>query len=131
MKCNLCPRGCNVDRTQEKGRCGAPDEILLARASVHLWEEPPISGTKGSGTVFFAGCNLGCVFCQNYEISHNKKGKSISDERLCEIFDELTNQGVHNINLVTHRHKDSPPHNTDYIIIITLVSSVKLHKNQV
>lgn len=104
MKCNLCPRGCNVDRTQEKGRCGAPDEILLARASVHLWEEPPISGTKGSGTVFFSGCNLGCVYCQNFEISHKSKGKVINEKRLGGIFGELESKGVHNINLVNPTH---------------------------
>ena len=69
-----------------------------------MWEEPPISGTKGSGTVFFAGCNLGCLFCQNYEISHKRKGKIISDNRLTEIFDELVNQGVHNLNLVNPTH---------------------------
>lgn len=104
MKCNLCPRGCNADRTTEKGRCGVPDEILLARASVHLWEEPPISGTGGSGTVFFSGCSLGCVYCQNYEISHEAKGRVISEERLGEIFRELVRKGVHNINLVNPTH---------------------------
>lgn len=104
MKCNLCPRMCNVDRTTVTGRCGVPDEIMLARASVHMWEEPPISGTKGSGTVFFSGCNLGCVYCQNYEISHDAKGKCISEERLDEIFRELENKGVHNINLVNPTH---------------------------
>lgn len=104
MKCNLCPRGCNADRTNERGYCGVPDEILLARASVHLWEEPPISGTKGSGTVFFSGCSLGCVYCQNYEISHEAKGRVISEERLGEIFRELVSKGVHNINLVNPTH---------------------------
>lgn len=104
MKCNLCPRGCNVDRAKETGHCGATDEILLARASVHLWEEPPISGTNGSGTVFFSGCNLGCVYCQNYEISHMVKGKAVSEGRLDEIFRELENKGVHNINLVNPTH---------------------------
>lgn len=104
MKCNLCPRGCNVDRAKETGHCGATDEILLARASVHLWEEPPISGTNGSGTVFFSGCNLGCVYCQNYEISHMVKGKAVSEERLGEIFNELESKGVNNINLVNPTH---------------------------
>lgn len=104
MKCRLCPRGCNADRINERGYCGVPDEILLARASVHLWEEPPISGTKGSGTVFFSGCSLGCVYCQNYEISHEAKGKAISEERLGEIFRELVSKGVHNINLVNPTH---------------------------
>ncbi len=104
MKCNFCPRGCNVDRAKEIGRCGVPDEILLARAAKHMWEEPPISGTRGSGTVFFSGCNLGCVYCQNYEISHEAKGKIISEERLSEIFRELENMGMHNINLVNPTH---------------------------
>lgn len=104
MKCRLCPRGCNADRISERGYCGVPDEILLARASVHLWEEPPISGTKGSGTVFFSGCSLGCVYCQNYEISHEAKGKAVSEERLGEIFRELVSKGVHNINLVNPTH---------------------------
>ncbi len=104
MKCNLCPRGCNADRQNQKGRCGVPDEILLARASIHLWEEPPISGTRGSGTVFFSGCNLGCVYCQNYEISHEAKGRAVTEERLGEIFRELTEKGVHNINLVNPTH---------------------------
>lgn len=104
MKCNLCPRGCNADRQKQKGRCGVPDEILLARASIHLWEEPPVSGTSGSGTVFFSGCNLGCVYCQNYEISHEAKGRAVTEERLGEIFRELTAKGVHNINLVNPTH---------------------------
>lgn len=81
-----------------------PDEFYLARAAKHFWEEPPISGTKGSGTVFFSGCNLGCVFCQNYDISHNCKGKAVSDERLKEIFSELISDGAHNINLVNPSH---------------------------
>ena len=104
MICNICPRKCGVDRSHEKGLCGVPDEFFLARASKHFWEEPPISGTEGSGTVFFSGCNLGCVFCQNYEISHRCKGKQVSDERLCEIFDSLIASGVHNINLVNPTH---------------------------
>jgi putative pyruvate formate lyase activating enzyme len=104
MKCNLCPRGCNADRINETGYCGVPDEILIARASVHPWEEPPISGTRGSGTVFFSGCNLGCVYCQNYEISHEAKGRAVTEERLGEIFRELAEKGVHNINLVNPTH---------------------------
>ena len=104
MKCNICPRNCNTDRSILKGYCGMPEEFVVSRALRHMWEEPPISGTNGSGTVFFAGCNLGCVFCQNYEISHKRKGRAVSDERLCEIFDELINQGVHNINLVNPTH---------------------------
>lgn len=81
-----------------------PEEFVVARAAKHFWEEPPISGTRGSGTVFFSGCNLGCVFCQNYEISHDGRGKVISDSRLTEIFDELKSQGAHNINLVNPTH---------------------------
>ncbi len=80
------------------------EEILLARAAKHFWEEPPISGTKGSGTVFFSGCSLKCVYCQNYEISHEGKGKAVSDDELSEIFDRLISQGVHNINLVNPTH---------------------------
>lgn len=104
MKCNICPRKCNVDRTSSVGRCGMPYGFVIARAAKHFWEEPPISGTKGSGTVFFSGCNLGCIYCQNYEISHEKKGKEISDERLTGIFDELIASEVHNINLVNPTH---------------------------
>lgn len=104
MKCNICPRNCGIDRSISKGYCGMPEDFVVSRASRHMWEEPPISGTKGSGTIFFAGCNLVCVFCQNYEISHDKRGKAITDERLCEIFDELISQGVHNINLVNPTH---------------------------
>ena len=104
MKCNICPRKCDIDRTSSVGRCGMPYGFVVARAAKHFWEEPPISGTKGSGTVFFSGCNLGCVYCQNYEISHCGKGKEISDERLTEIFDELISSGVHNINLVNPTH---------------------------
>lgn len=81
-----------------------PEEFTLARAGLHLWEEPPISGKNGSGTVFFSGCNLGCVYCQNYEISHEGVGKVISSERLKEIFDELVAKGAHNINLVNPTH---------------------------
>ena len=104
MKCNICPRKCNVDRSREKGICGMSDSFVVARAAKHFWEEPPISGTKGSGTVFFSGCNLGCIYCQNYEISHENKGKEISDDRLTEIFDELIASEVHNINLVNPTH---------------------------
>ena len=104
MKCYSCPRMCGADREKEKGYCRMPDEFVVARAGLHFWEEPPISGKNGSGTVFFSGCNLGCVYCQNYEISHKEVGKPISDERLCEIFDELYDKGAHNINLVNPTH---------------------------
>ena len=104
MKCYSCPRMCGADREKEKGYCRMPDEFVVARAGLHFWEEPPISGVNGSGTVFFSGCNLGCVYCQNYEISHENTGKIISDERLLEIFCELKDKGAHNINLVNPTH---------------------------
>lgn len=104
MKCNICPRECDADRKADTGYCGVGEDFTLARAAKHFWEEPPISGTKGSGTVFFSGCNLGCVFCQNYEISHNCKGKSVSRERLREICDALISDGAHNINFVNPTH---------------------------
>ena len=95
---------CGADRKKAKGYCRMPDEFTVARAGLHYWEEPPISGKNGSGTVFFSGCNLGCVYCQNYEISHENVGKTISDERLLEIFYELKDKGAHNINLVNPTH---------------------------
>lgn len=100
--CTLCPRGCSVDRTMGKhGFCGASYKVRLARAALHRWEEPPISGTKGSGTVFFSGCNLKCCFCQNYEISAEGKGFEITTDELAETFLMLQAKGAHNINLVT------------------------------
>lgn len=99
--CTLCPRMCRADRTAQTGFCKAGGTIKIARAALHPWEEPCISGTKGSGTVFFSGCTLKCVFCQNYSISHDCFGKEISVGRLAEIFLELQSQGAHNINLVT------------------------------
>ena len=101
--CSLCPRKCMAKRTDKPSRayCRAGAEIIAARASLHLWEEPCLSGDRGSGTIFFCGCQLNCVFCQNFEISHNAKGKSISPERLCEILFELKEAGAHNINLVS------------------------------
>lgn len=95
---------CGADRSKYKGRCGVGENFTVARAAKHFWEEPPISGTKGSGTVFFSGCNLGCVYCQNYEISHGAKGREVSGERLGEIFTELIAAGAHNINLVNPTH---------------------------
>lgn len=104
-ECRLCPRACGADRTAGKtGFCGMSASLFVSRASLHMWEEPPISGERGSGTVFFAGCPLGCVFCQNAEISHEKHGKEISAEHLAEIFLELQEKGAHNINLVTATH---------------------------
>ena len=102
--CKLCPRACGVDRTSGHGFCKETATLRAARASLHMWEEPPLSGKTGSGTVFFSGCNLGCVFCQNHEIAHENKGKEISPERLAEIFLELQEKGAANINLVTAVH---------------------------
>lgn len=100
--CVLCPRKCSVDRTKnEKGFCGSGSKVRIARADLHYWEEPCISGTKGSGTVFFSGCNLQCCFCQNYEISAGCKGFELDDDELAETFLMLQDKGAHNINLVT------------------------------
>ena len=103
-RCTLCPRSCGGDRTQAKGRCRMPDGPVLARAALHHWEEPPLSGTRGAGTVFFSGCSLGCVFCQNDSISQQDFGKGVSLDRLREIFQELIAQGAHNIDLVNPTH---------------------------
>jgi putative pyruvate formate lyase activating enzyme len=100
--CELCPRRCGADRAAgERGICGADDTLRVARAALHHWEEPPISGTRGSGTVFFSNCPLRCVYCQNATISTGHVGKAVTVERLAEIFVELEGQGAHNINLVT------------------------------
>ncbi|MEG1050335.1 MAG: radical SAM protein, partial [Oscillospiraceae bacterium] len=104
MLCNICPRHCDVDRKTTLGFCGMPQELKVARAALHLWEEPCISGDKGSGTVFFSGCNMRCVFCQNKDISHGGFGKTVTVERLAEIFLELAKKGALNINLVTPTH---------------------------
>ena len=106
MICNLCPRQCGALRTQTEGHglCRMPEAPVVARAALHQWEEPPISGTRGSGTVFFSGCSLGCVFCQNEKISRQDFGKPITVERLREIFFELIGQVAHNINLVNPTH---------------------------
>lgn len=101
MGCNLCPFNCNVDRIDNLGRCRCGILPKLALASIHNWEEPCISGENGSGTVFFSGCNLSCIFCQNHEISHSGFGKEVSIERLANIFLELQNKNVNNINLVS------------------------------
>lgn len=102
--CNACPRECGANREITTGFCGAGNKFKIARAGLHFWEEPCISGTKGSGTIFFSGCSLKCVYCQNYQISMDCFGKEISDERLIEIFGELEAQGAHNINLVNPTH---------------------------
>ena len=100
--CLLCPRKCGINRsTGQTGVCGVSSEIKVARAELHYWEEPCISGKRGSGAVFFSGCSLHCVFCQNREISDGKEGKVISKERLSDIFIELAGKGANNINLVT------------------------------
>ncbi len=104
MGCNLCPRMCNADRAGAAGFCGMGDKIKAARAGLHFWEEPCISGEKGSGTVFFSGCVMRCEFCQNYNISAEGYGQEISTARLAEIFLELQSQGAHNINLVNPTH---------------------------
>lgn len=103
--CELCPRRCRADRAAgERGVCGATDTLRLARSALHFWEEPPISGEEGSGTVFFSGCPLKCVYCQNHEISTGNFGIDVSPERLAQIMLELQDQGALNINLVTATH---------------------------
>lgn len=104
MICSICPRHCNVDRDRQTGFCQSKSGFRVSRASLHFWEEPCISGKKGSGTVFFSGCNLRCAFCQNYEISAENKGVDITDEKLIDIFESLIAQGAENINLVNPSH---------------------------
>lgn len=106
MICNLCPRRCGAVRTETEavGYCRMPSLPVLARGALHHWEEPPISGTRGSGTIFFSGCPLRCVFCQNSEISQEGFGKPVTPERVREICEELIAQGAHNINFVTPTH---------------------------
>ena len=104
-KCMLCPRRCRADREKgETGVCRETDRIRVARAALHMWEEPCISGETGSGTVFFTGCSLGCVYCQNFQISESRTGAEISPDRLAEIFLELQEKGAANLNLVTPTH---------------------------
>ena len=104
-KCSLCPRMCGTDRAAgQKGFCGGGNLVRVARAALHYWEEPCISGESGSGTVFFSGCTMRCVFCQNKEISRGEAGKEITIERLAEIYLELAAKGANNINLVTPMH---------------------------
>jgi len=104
-KCNLCPRKCLVNRLEEElGFCRAFKDVKIAKVDLHHWEEPCISGSKGSGTVFFSNCNLRCIFCQNYKISHDGYGKTVSINRLSEIFLEQQERGALNINLVTPTH---------------------------
>ena len=118
-KCNLCPRNCLVDRSKQNGVCGCPDHMIIAKAYLHMWEEPCISGKTGSGTIFFSGCNLKCVFCQNYEISKNLVGQEVSIEDFSKICLNLEKQGANNINLVTP---------TPYVPLI--VEGIKLAKKK-
>lgn len=104
MICNMCPRRCGVNRKEKQGFCSSPEEFRVARAALHFWEEPCISGKRGSGTVFFSGCNLKCVYCQNSEISIQNKGTAVSSDKLIEIFEKLIADGVENLNLVNPTH---------------------------
>lgn len=99
--CQICPRNCGIDRRKDLGFCKAPNQIKIARAAFHFFEEPPISGKNGSGTIFFSCCNLRCLFCQNHKLSKEQFGEEITVTRLVEIFFELAKQGAENINLVT------------------------------
>ena len=118
--CNLCPRECNVDRGLGKtGFCKVPNHIKVARAALHFWEEPCISGEAGSGTVFFSGCNLRCVYCQNRKIAEGVFGKEVTVERLVAIFLELQEKGANNINLVTPSH-----------YVLQIVKALKMAKEQ-
>ncbi|MBQ8726275.1 MAG: radical SAM protein [Clostridia bacterium] len=103
-KCKICPVECGANRRTGVGYCGESQKMKIAKYYLHTFEEPPISGTKGSGTVFFCGCSLKCVFCQNYELSRSKTGKEITPKELADIFKELEDLGAHNINLVTPAH---------------------------
>ena len=104
MLCSLCPRNCGVDRKAARGYCQSGGNVRLARAALHFWEEPCISGTAGSGAVFFCGCNLRCVYCQNHEISSGDAGTEMSDDEVMRAFDRLIAQGANNLNLVTPTH---------------------------
>ncbi len=104
MKCNLCPNNCNINRDTNIGACGSNNTVKIAKFYLHPFEEPPVSGKNGSGTVFFTGCSLKCVFCQNYELSRNTRGKEITVSQLADIFKQLEEQGAHNVNLVNPTH---------------------------
>lgn len=108
--CNICPRMCNVDRSESTGFCKAKNKPIISKVMLHHFEEPPISGSKGSGAIFFASCTLKCVYCQNFEISTDCQGKEVSIETLASLFKQLEDAGAHNINLV------SPTHFTNQII---------------
>ncbi len=115
--CLLCPNACKVDKNSNKGFCGTDNNIVIAKYYLHKFEEPMVSGNNGSGTIFFCGCSLKCVFCQNYELSRSMRGKVVSINQLADIFKELENMGAHNINLV------NPTHYSDQII-----KALKLYK---
>lgn len=119
MSCSLCPRHCNVNREIQAGFCGESNKVKIARADLHQWEEPCISGENGSGTVFFTGCSLKCVFCQNYQLSHENYGKEVSVEELSNIFLRLQERKAHNINLVTPTH-----------FVHQIIEAIKLAKNR-
>ena len=101
MICTLCPRRCGVDRTQRRGFCGLGEEMLVGRIAPHLWEEPPISGTRGTGAVFFSGCTLRCIYCQNAQISHHNEGRPVSPRALSDSLKRLADLGVHSISFIT------------------------------
>lgn len=107
-KCNICPRRCNIDRTHNKGYCLMNDKIMAARAALHMWEEPCISGERGSGAIFFSGCTLRCVFCQNHDIALAKVGKELSVDELSDVMLRLQDNKADNINLVTPTHFTIP-----------------------
>ena len=107
-KCNICPRRCNIDRTHNKGYCLMNDKIMAARAALHMWEEPCISGERGSGAIFFSGCTLRCVFCQNHDIASAKVGKELSVDELSDVMLHLQDNKADNINLVTPTHFTIP-----------------------
>lgn len=102
--CSDCPRACRADREVKHGFCGVSDGVYVSRAALHMWEEPPVSGIRGSGTIFFAGCNLRCVFCQNKKISRGGAGRLFSEDNLIKAMYSLRDEGAHNINLVTPTH---------------------------
>ena len=104
ISCNVCPRNCSVDRSTTTGYCNAGEMLKINLATLHMGEEPPLSGTKGSGTIFFSWCNLGCIYCQNHSISRLGWGFELSPEELCTIMLTLQDKGAHNINLVTPTH---------------------------
>ena len=103
-RCNICPRNCNADREAGRGYCNSSNAVYISRAALHMWEEPCISGNQGSGAVFFDGCNLRCIFCQNYEISRGPHGREVGVDELAEIMLKLQTEGANNINLVTPTH---------------------------